>query len=150
MSTMLCIQISSSLQTQKNELEIFTGNEWTKDAEQILIQQIKEVLAVVRDNTNSVRLQIDLIVNDPSEVVFQIKKRLNQTSDVTVQNQKLSVREVEIIGLLMLGYTNQQIADKLFINFETVRSHRKNILRKTGAKNTAELISYYHQTFFDK
>jgi DNA-binding CsgD family transcriptional regulator len=135
---------------QKNELEILSGKEWTKDSEQFLLQQIKEVLAVVRNNTTSVRLKIDLTVDDPSEVIFQIKKRLNQTSEVADQHQKLSVREIEIIGHLMLGYTNQQIADKLFINFETVRSHRKNILRKTGVKNTAELINYYHQTFFDK
>jgi len=150
MSTMLCIQISSSLQKQKNELEILSGKEWTKESEQFLLQQIKEVLAVVRNNTTSVRLKIDLTVDDPSEVIFQIKKRLHQTSEFTDQHQKLSVREIEIIGHLMLGYTNQQIADKLFINFETVRSHRKNILRKTGVKNTAELINYYHQTFFDK
>jgi DNA-binding CsgD family transcriptional regulator len=50
----------------------------------------------------------------------------------------------------MLGYTNQQIAEKIFISYETVKSHRKHILEKTGAKNTASLISYYHQTFFEK
>jgi DNA-binding CsgD family transcriptional regulator len=50
----------------------------------------------------------------------------------------------------MLGYTNHQIAEKLFISYETVRSHRKNILTKTGASNTAALINYYHQTFFEK
>jgi DNA-binding CsgD family transcriptional regulator len=50
----------------------------------------------------------------------------------------------------MQGYTNHEIAGKLFISYETVKSHRKHILLKTGAKNTAALINYYHQTFFDK
>ncbi|MFZ0456799.1 MAG: helix-turn-helix transcriptional regulator, partial [Ignavibacteriaceae bacterium] len=62
----------------------------------------------------------------------------------------LSVREIEVLGLIMLGYTTKEIADKLFISYETVKSHRKNILEKTGAKNTASLINYYHHTFFDK
>ncbi len=60
------------------------------------------------------------------------------------------MREIEILGLIMLGYTNQQIAEKIFVSFETVRSHRKHILEKTGAKNTAALINYYHETFFEK
>ncbi|MBL0133790.1 MAG: helix-turn-helix transcriptional regulator [Chitinophagaceae bacterium] len=50
----------------------------------------------------------------------------------------------------MQGHTNNDIAEKLFISYETVKSHRKNILEKTGAKNTAALINYYHQTFFEK
>jgi DNA-binding CsgD family transcriptional regulator len=57
---------------------------------------------------------------------------------------------MEVLGLIMQGLTNQEIADKLFISFETVRSHRKNILLKTGSKNTASLINYYHQTFSDR
>ncbi|SER85328.1 LuxR C-terminal-related transcriptional regulator [Pedobacter rhizosphaerae] len=50
-------------------------------------------------------------------------------------------REIEIIRLLSLGLTNINIADKLYISFETVRTHRKNILRKSKSKNSGELIS---------
>jgi DNA-binding CsgD family transcriptional regulator len=50
----------------------------------------------------------------------------------------------------MQGLTNVMIAEKLFISYETVKTHRKNILEKTGSKNTACLINYYHQTFFEK
>lgn len=150
MPTMLSIQVSSSLQTQKTELEILQGNEWTIDSEERLLQQIKEVFALIRNNVTTVRFQIELTVADPAEIIFQIKKRLAPSGSSSIQHHKLSAREIEIVGLIMLGYTNQQIADKLFISFETVRSHRKNILEKTGAKNTAALINYYHQTFFDK
>jgi DNA-binding CsgD family transcriptional regulator len=69
--------------------------------------------------------------------------------EVVINHEHLSVREIEVLGLIMQGMTNNEIAEKLFISYETVRSHRKNILRKTGAKNTAALINYYHQTFFD-
>lgn len=55
---------------------------------------------------------------------------------------KLSKREVEIVKLLAEGLTSLQIADKLFIAEHTVKTHRKNILRKTGASNTSQLVQF--------
>jgi DNA-binding CsgD family transcriptional regulator len=150
MPTTLCIQVSSSFQPQKAELEFLQGNEWNLQSEQQLLQQIREILSLVRDNTTNVRLELDLTVKDPGEVLFQIRKRLHHPVDISIDHHKLSVREIEILGLIMIGYTNRQIADRLFISFETVRSHRKKILEKTGARNTAALINHYHQTFFEK
>jgi DNA-binding CsgD family transcriptional regulator len=49
-------------------------------------------------------------------------------------------RESEILKLIAGGFTNQEIADKLFISTSTVDSHRKNLLIKFDAKNTAALI----------
>lgn len=87
-------------------------------------------------------------VDDPAEAVFQIRKKL--TNRIEINNQKLSIREIEVLRLIMQGYTNNEIAEKLFVCYETIKSHRKHILLKTGAKNTAALISHYHQTFFEK
>jgi DNA-binding NarL/FixJ family response regulator len=52
----------------------------------------------------------------------------------------LSRREKEILELIAEGYTNPQIAEKLFISQFTVDSHRKNLLAKLNVKNTASLI----------
>lgn len=52
----------------------------------------------------------------------------------------LTSREKEILELIAEGYTNPQIADKIFLSHFTVDSHRKNILAKLGVKNTASLI----------
>ena len=150
MSTKLCIQVSSALQPQKLEVEFLLNEEWTADSELILLQKFHEVLSVVRSNGNSIRIHLDIDVKNPTEAIFQIKKRLGQNDKDTIRQHKLSIREIEILGLIMLGYTNQEISEKLFISYETVRSHRKNILTKTGARNTAALINYYHQTFFEK
>ena len=54
----------------------------------------------------------------------------------------LTERELEILNLVVRGQANQAIADQLFISIHTVHSHRKNILKKLGVKNTAELISF--------
>ncbi len=53
---------------------------------------------------------------------------------------ELSPREKEILGLIAEGYTNPQIAERIFLSPFTVDSHRKNLLAKLGVKNTASLI----------
>jgi DNA-binding NarL/FixJ family response regulator len=52
----------------------------------------------------------------------------------------LTKREKEILELIADGLTNQEIANRLFLNVTTIDSHRKNMLTKFNAKNTAALI----------
>ncbi len=58
----------------------------------------------------------------------------------------LSEREMEIIRHIAEGYTNQQIADRLFLSAHTVNTHRKNIMGKLGVKNTAGIVMYAVKT----
>ncbi len=130
MSTKLCIQVSSVSQPEKLEVEFLYNQEWTADGEALLLQKIHEILSVVRHEGISLRVNIDLDVKDPNEAFFLIKKQLQHPDKLTIKNYTLSIREIEILGLIMLGYTNHQIADKLFISYETVRSHRKTFWQK--------------------
>lgn len=52
----------------------------------------------------------------------------------------LTSREKEILELIAEGFTNPQIAEKIFLSPFTVDSHRKNLLAKLAVKNTASLI----------
>lgn len=54
----------------------------------------------------------------------------------------LTAREVEILRLISKEYSSRQIAEILFISERTVETHRKNILKKTGASNLVGLIKY--------
>ena len=54
----------------------------------------------------------------------------------------LSEREHEVLRLLALGHTNQEIAAKLFISVRTAESHRARIGEKLGLKTRAELVRY--------
>jgi len=54
-------------------------------------------------------------------------------------------RELEILELIVQEHTNQEIAEKLFISSRTVDAHRRNLLQKTGARNTAGLVKYAFQ-----
>ena len=58
----------------------------------------------------------------------------------------MSERENEIIVLIADGYTNDQIAEMLFLSKHTVNTHRKNILFKLGVKNTAGIVMYAVKT----
>ncbi|WP_210486325.1 LuxR C-terminal-related transcriptional regulator [Rufibacter aurantiacus] len=53
----------------------------------------------------------------------------------------LSKREKEILSLLIAGFPSSQISEKLYISQHTVNTHRKNMLAKTGAASTSELIA---------
>lgn len=52
----------------------------------------------------------------------------------------LTRREKELLSLIVEGYTNVEIAEKMFLGVETINSYRKNLLVKTGARNTAVLV----------
>ena len=54
--------------------------------------------------------------------------------------QKLTRREKEILQLIVDELTTDEIAEKLFISSTTVISHRKSLLRKLNAKNTAGIV----------
>lgn len=58
------------------------------------------------------------------------------------ENEKLSVRELEVLQLLSDGLSTSEIAQKLFISQRTVEHHRSNLLAKTQAKNVVGLIKY--------
>ena len=53
---------------------------------------------------------------------------------------KFSKREMEIVALVSQGNTSPQIAEKLFISPDTVRTHRRNLLRKTEAKSVGDFV----------
>jgi DNA-binding NarL/FixJ family response regulator len=52
----------------------------------------------------------------------------------------ISTREVQVLHLIAEEHTNHEIAKKLFISAHTVISHRKAIMSKLNARNTAGLI----------
>jgi DNA-binding NarL/FixJ family response regulator len=54
----------------------------------------------------------------------------------------LTPREQEILRLLAEGYSNKDIADKLFISPKTVENHRANIMKKLDLHSTMELVRY--------
>ncbi len=82
--------------------------------------------------------------------VFILPEILQQKSKVKIADSyldryKLSVREIEIIGLIGQGKSNKEIALDLELSNYTIETHRKNIYRKLNLQGTAELIRFANE-----
>ncbi len=53
---------------------------------------------------------------------------------------KFSKREIEVLKMIADGLNNNQIAEQLFLSCETIKKHRKNLLKKSNSINTPQLI----------
>ena len=54
----------------------------------------------------------------------------------------LTRREIEVLKLYVEGYSNQQIADSLYISIRTVETHKNNIMRKFNFKSSVEMVKF--------
>ena len=87
---------------------------------------------------------IRLVMNNQTSFPYLQPKEENifDKQDNFLKQFNLTKRETEIILLLKDNFTNQQIADKLFLSIYTVETHRKNIMQKLGLKSPAALMKF--------
>lgn len=95
------------------------------------ISEVKEAILTVRKGGSY--FSQELLYH----VIQKIKLRETET-----KSANLSKREKEILFKICEGYSNQEIAESLFISKRTVDKHRANLLGKTNSKNTASLILF--------
>ena len=73
----------------------------------------------------------------------QIRDRMEALSPKDSEEEKtLTQREQEIVTYVVKGFTNKQIADKLFLSQHTVVTHRRNIASKLNIHSSAGLTVY--------
>jgi DNA-binding CsgD family transcriptional regulator len=63
---------------------------------------------------------------------------------------QISPREQEIVSLLLQGYSNQKIAEILFISVSTVKFHLSNIYAKFGVKSRYEVLTFFRNAEKDR
>jgi len=85
-------------------------------------------------DSNKMVLELDK-VRDDQKVFPKRQKKAEQS-----QTQHFSERELEILRLLAQGKNSYEIAGELFITLNTVKTHRRNMLRKLNASNTSQLL----------
>ena len=69
-------------------------------------------------------------------------KKKHEGPSMKQENGLLSLREIEVLRLVVQGYINKEIAEKLNISLTTVITHRKNITEKLGIKSVSGLTIY--------
>ena len=94
-----------------------------------------------------------LYINQPEQQLLHALLQLEQHAHHGGRNlpptlseepprQLLSRREAEVMALIVQGYINKEVADKLHIGLSTVITHRKNIMEKLGLKSVSALTIY--------
>ncbi|SFT47031.1 two component transcriptional regulator, LuxR family [Lishizhenia tianjinensis] len=81
--------------------------------------------------------------NKVLEVLLEDTTKENTLNCLPVQ---LSKREIEVLQLVVNGYSSKQIAEELFLSYHTINTHRKNILKKVGVKSVSELVLFAQST----
>lgn len=84
-------------------------------------------------------------------ILNSIRKVTPRRQSKVVIEMPLTVREKEVLYLILKEKTNQEIAEKLFISVRTVDAHKRNLLDKTGSRNVAGLVIFAldHELFND-
>lgn len=72
----------------------------------------------------------------------QTHKANLHADDFFMKQFQLTKREIEIIGLVGQSFTNEEIADKLFLSVATVKTHRNNVNLKLGINKPADLVKF--------
>ncbi len=88
---------------------------------------------------------IEIVAKGRTYLSDEVSKVLRKQDDADIV---LTRREKEVLELIAAGMTNNEIGEKLFISPSTVDTHRKNLLAKFEAKNTASLIHIASQMQF--
>ncbi len=86
-------------------------------------------------------LAIDTVLG--GELCFPVAAMAEDTQPA--EGSLLTPKELQVLGLLSKGLSNLQIAEMLSISNKTVSTHKKNILRKTGASNLLELVAVFKE-----
>jgi DNA-binding NarL/FixJ family response regulator len=76
-----------------------------------------------------------------AELIQKVITKFNDKPKKTAEST-LTEREIEILKLICESFTNDQIAEKINISFDTVKWHRANIMAKAECTNTAALVIY--------
>ena len=148
MATVLEITVRPTTGALEEAQKFYSADQWDQKSEMELVRHVQELLNTVRPFGTRLLLRFEVEVKDVSTTRFLLAR--NSGKQEQAPGHGLTAREAEVFGLIMQGLTNNDIAEKLFISYETVKSHRKNILLKARAKNTAALVNSYHQELSTK
>ena len=105
---------------------------------------IPEILDAVRETSKGEKFFCGTILETIQDANLNVDDI--DTGSFSCEAVVISKRECEIITLIAEGFTNAQIAEKLFLSAHTINTHRKNIMSKLGVKNTAGIVMYAVKT----
>ncbi|MEX0928638.1 MAG: LuxR C-terminal-related transcriptional regulator [Balneolales bacterium] len=117
---------------------------------------VNEQHAILETDQNGIPVLIlthlyEIPLTNPFHMTCLIKKLLPDQGFETLHSEvlsagkvdnRLSDREKEVVTLITRGHSSRTIAEMLNLSFHTVKTHRRNIRKRTGLKTTSELVVY--------
>lgn len=102
---------------------------------------MEELILAVKSVANGNRFFSSAI---SSQILASIQKtNFQKVGSQKDKKSKLTTREKEIMLYVYKEYTNEEIAEKLFISPRTVDTHKRNIMKKLKLKNSVAMVKYY-------
>lgn len=94
------------------------------------------------DPIDEILTAINTVMEGQRYISEKLRDQLSSIEFLTGSKQdvEISARELDVLKLISEGMTDTEMAEKLFISSHTVNSHRKNLLSKFNAKNSAVLV----------
>jgi len=112
-----------------------------------VVAQIKKILQqgvmgyLLKDASPATIINaIETVYGGEQYIQEQLRQQLLNSLSAGNAKQIVTRREKEILQMIVDEFTNQEIADKLFLSLRTVENHRNNLLQKLDVKNTAGLV----------
>jgi DNA-binding NarL/FixJ family response regulator len=112
-----------------------------------IIPQVKKMLQqgaagyLLKDATPEIIIDAIRKVADGEKYMYaDLQRQIMNNLFEPKSTHVITRREKEILQLVVDEFTNQEIAEKLFLSLRTVENHRNNLLQKLGVKNTAGLV----------
>jgi DNA-binding NarL/FixJ family response regulator len=112
-----------------------------------VVAQIKKILQqgvmgyLLKDaSPETIINAIETVYGGEQYIQEQLRQQLLSSLSASNAKQIVTRREKEILQLIVDEFTNQEIAEKLFLSLRTVENHRNNLLQKLDVKNTAGLV----------
>lgn len=101
----------------------------------------KELLFAIDRVIDGGRYISESVMLSMMQKMREISRNIDRSAEL-IKRLELSEREMEVLELIGDGYTNNGIAERLFLSKRTVEGHRQHLIDKTQVKNSAQLIKY--------
>lgn len=93
-----------------------------------------------KSKISDIELAIKEVVNGSNFFSSDLLKEVVLINTRRPSSIELNEKESEVLRLICAGYSNEEIAEKIFLSISSVKNYKTSLFNKTGSKNIAELI----------
>jgi DNA-binding NarL/FixJ family response regulator len=132
----------------RRELRALLADERNLESDEVLVLdpvasggRAAEIIGRIADLSPGTRVVV-LLLEDDTRKEIAAEARRARRGDRKASTIPLTGREIEVLRMIALGFTNREIAEALYLSVRTIESHRAGVQRKLGTSNRAELVRY--------